>query len=104
MEQFFLDENKISLNNETIEICMNDTIMEEDFEENLNVQIENPTMVNEGSKNEEKESEQVMKINLKKLHVQKKKTYKENIFMLGANSSLGGTSKNHLKEWLKNQK
>jgi hypothetical protein len=24
--------------------------------------------------------------------------------MLGANSSLGGTSKNHLKEWLKNQK
>jgi len=33
MEQVFIDENKISPHNETIEICMNDTIMEEKFEE-----------------------------------------------------------------------
>jgi hypothetical protein len=41
MEQSSIDENKINSNNEIIEICMNDTILEEDFEKNLNVQIEN---------------------------------------------------------------
>jgi hypothetical protein len=36
---------------------MNDTIMEEEFEENLNVQIENPSVDIERSRNEKKESE-----------------------------------------------
>jgi uncharacterized membrane protein len=57
MEYFSIAENKISLNNDTIEICMNDTIMEEEFEENLNVQIENPSVDIERSRNEKKESE-----------------------------------------------
>ncbi len=57
MEQFSINENKISPHNETIEICMNDTIMEEEFEENLNVQIGNPIVETKGSRNEKKESE-----------------------------------------------
>jgi hypothetical protein len=56
MEQVSIDENNLNPHNETIEICMNDTIMEENFEENLNVQIENPTMKIEGNRNEKKES------------------------------------------------
>jgi hypothetical protein len=66
MEQFSIDENKISPNNETIEISMNDTIVDQEFEENLNVQIENPSVETKGSKNEKKENEEVMQ--MKKLH------------------------------------
>jgi hypothetical protein len=61
MEQSSIDENVIIENNETIEIYMNDEIMEE----NVNVQIET-------SKNLKNESEEQMKINLKKLHAQRK--------------------------------
>jgi hypothetical protein len=46
-----------------------------------------------------------MKINFKKLHAKNKlRNYMENILMLSVNSSLGGTTRNHLKEWVKNQK
>ncbi len=38
MDQSCEDENRISLNDETIEICMNDVIMEGKFEENPIVQ------------------------------------------------------------------
>jgi hypothetical protein len=48
-------------NNETIEISMNDEIMEE----NVSVQIET-------SKNPENEKEEKMEINPKKLHAQRK--------------------------------
>jgi len=48
------DENRISLNDETIEICTNDVIMENKFEENFSVQ----TKV---SKSEEMKSEELMK-------------------------------------------
>jgi hypothetical protein len=51
---------------------MNDIIMEEEAKENLNVEIGNLRVETKGSKNEEKEIEEVIKINLKKLHVQKK--------------------------------
>jgi hypothetical protein len=47
--------------------------MEEEVKENLNVQIGNLNVETQGSKNEEKEIQEVIKINLKKLHVQKKK-------------------------------
>jgi uncharacterized protein YjdB len=57
MEQSFVDENVVMGNNETIEISMNDDIMEE----NVSVQIET-------SKNPKNEREEEMKINLKKLH------------------------------------
>jgi len=57
MEQSFVDENVVMGNNETIEISMNDDIMEE----NVSVQIET-------SKNLKNEKEKEMKINLKKLH------------------------------------
>ncbi len=50
MHQSSKDENIISLNDETIEICMNDVIMANKFEENPNVQ----TKI---SKNEKMESE-----------------------------------------------
>jgi len=38
MEQSFANENMISGNNETIEICMNDVVLEGRFEENSSVQ------------------------------------------------------------------
>jgi hypothetical protein len=38
MEQSFANENMINGNNETIEICMNDVVLEDGFEENLSVQ------------------------------------------------------------------
>jgi hypothetical protein len=57
MEQVSIDENMISPHNETIEICMNDKIMEKKFEENINVQIESPTVEIERTINEKKESE-----------------------------------------------
>jgi hypothetical protein len=53
MEQSSSDENVVIGNNETIEICMNDEIIEE----NVSVQIET-------SKNLEDEKEEQMKINL----------------------------------------
>jgi hypothetical protein len=51
----FKDENRISLNDETIEICRNDVIMENKFEKNPSVQ----TKV---SKNEKMERKELMKI------------------------------------------
>jgi ribosomal protein L21 len=76
------DENRTSPNNERIEICMNDVIMEEEVEKNLNVQIGNPSVENKRNKNEEKETEEVIKINLKKLHVQKKSSkHHGNLFL-----------------------
>jgi len=61
MEQSSTDENVVIENNEIIEIYMNDEIMEE----NVNVKTE----INKNPKNERKEQ---VKINLKKLHTQKK--------------------------------
>jgi hypothetical protein len=60
MEQSFKDENVVSGNNETIEIYMNDGIMKK-----KSVQIET-------SKNPKNKRNEEMKINIKKLHVQKK--------------------------------
>jgi hypothetical protein len=57
MEQSSIDEKFVMGNNETIEISMNDEIMEE----NVSVQIK----TNKNPKTEKKEE---MKINLKKLH------------------------------------
>jgi hypothetical protein len=71
MDQSSIDENRTSPNNEIIEICMNDVSMEEEVEESLNVQIGNPIVETKGSRNEVKETKEVMKINLKKLHVRK---------------------------------
>jgi hypothetical protein len=53
MEQFSVDENVVFQNNETIEICMNDEIMEK------NVSVQTKT-----SKNPENEREKQMKVNL----------------------------------------
>jgi hypothetical protein len=61
MEQLSIDENVVMVNNETIEISMNDEIMEE------NVSVQTKT-----SKNPKNEREKDMKINLKKLHAQRK--------------------------------
>jgi hypothetical protein len=49
MDHSSIDENIISPNNETIEISMNDIIMEEQFEENNSVQTK-------GNKNQKKET------------------------------------------------
>jgi hypothetical protein len=65
IDQSSIYENRINPNNETFEISMNDMILEEKFEENASVQTK-------GSKNQNKETKEVMKINLKKLHVQRK--------------------------------
>jgi hypothetical protein len=65
MEQSSANENMISGNNETIEICINDVVLEDMYEENPNVQIETSSNLKNGS-------EEIMKGNLKKLHVQKK--------------------------------
>jgi hypothetical protein len=61
MEQSFAYENVVIGNNEIIEIYMNDEIMEE----NVNVQIETNMNLENGR-------EEQMKINLKKLHAQRK--------------------------------
>jgi hypothetical protein len=51
MKQSFADENVVIGNNETIEICMNDEIMEE----NINVQTKtNKNLQNEKENNENK--------------------------------------------------
>jgi len=65
MEQFSTNENMISGNNETIEICINDVILENLFEENPNVQTKT-------SSNLENDNEKIRKGNLKKLFVQRK--------------------------------
>jgi hypothetical protein len=65
MEQFSTNENMISGNNETIEICINNVILEDLFEENPNVQTET-------SRNLKNDNEKIMKGNLKKLFVQRK--------------------------------
>jgi hypothetical protein len=57
MEQSSANENVIMGNNETLEISMNDDMMEE----NVNVQIKT-------SKNPKNEKEEETKINFKKLH------------------------------------
>jgi hypothetical protein len=72
VDQSSIDENRISHDYEIFEICTNDVIMEEEAEENLNVQIGNPSVETKGSKNEDKETKEVIKTNLKKVHVQKK--------------------------------
>ncbi len=64
MDQSSIDKNRTSPNNEIIEICMNDIVMEEEVEESLNVQIGNPIVETKGSRNEVKETKEVMKINL----------------------------------------
>jgi hypothetical protein len=63
MEQSFPNENLISGNNETIEICMNDLVLEDGPEENPNDQIET-------NRNPKNGSEKIMKENLKTLHAQ----------------------------------
>jgi hypothetical protein len=65
MEQSSTNENMIIGNNETIEICINDVVLEDMYEENPNVQ----TKING---NLENGSDEIMKGNLKKLHVQRK--------------------------------
>ncbi len=57
---------------------MNDVIMEERFEKNLCLQIE-------ANRNQEKKTKELMKMNLSKMHAQRKfqKTSWKNIFMLG---------------------
>jgi len=65
MEQSSTNENVMSGNNETIEICMNDVVLENRSKENPSVQIET-------SRNPKKGNEKIMKENLKKLHVQRK--------------------------------
>jgi len=61
MEQSSANENVVIGNNETIETCMNDEIMEE----NVSVKIKT-------SRNPENEKKEQMKINLQNLHAQKK--------------------------------
>jgi len=65
MEQSSANENVMSENNETIEICMNDVILENRSKENPSVQIET-------SRNPKNGNEKIMKENLKKLHAQRK--------------------------------
>jgi hypothetical protein len=65
MEQFSTNENVISGNNETIEIFMNDIVLEDRSKENPSIQIET-------SGNPKHGNEEIMKANLKNLHVQTK--------------------------------
>jgi hypothetical protein len=65
MEQSFANENVINGNNETIEICMNDVVLEDGFKENPNDQTKTNRNPNNGS-------EEIMKGNVKKLHAQRK--------------------------------
>jgi hypothetical protein len=60
-----------------LKICMNDVIMGKiKFEENLNVQIGNPSVEIERNKNEEKEIE-VVKMNLKSCMLKKFRNFME---------------------------
>jgi hypothetical protein len=63
MEQSFANENVINGNNETIEICKDDGVLEDGSEENPSVQTKT-------SRNLENGREKIMKGNLKKLHAQ----------------------------------
>jgi hypothetical protein len=65
MEQYFTNENVISGNNEKNEICMNDVVLEDNFQENQSVQIET-------SRNPKNGNEKIMKEKLKNLHAQRK--------------------------------
>jgi phage terminase large subunit-like protein len=65
MEQSFANENVISGNNETIEICVNDVVLENKSNENPSVQIET-------NRNPKNYSEKILKENLRTLHVQRK--------------------------------
>jgi hypothetical protein len=56
----------INANNETIEICMNDVVLENRSKENKSVQTWT-------SSNPKIDNEKLMKGNLKKLHAQRKK-------------------------------
>jgi hypothetical protein len=51
MDQSFENENRIYPNNETSEICMNDVIMKEGYEESLNVQTTNLNVETKGNIN-----------------------------------------------------
>jgi hypothetical protein len=55
----------INGNNETIEICMNDVILENKSEENPSVQIET-------NRNPKNGKEEIMKENSKKIHAHRK--------------------------------
>jgi hypothetical protein len=59
MEQPSTNENVISGNNETIEICMNDVVLEDGYKENPSVQTKT-------NRNPENGNEKIMKENLKK--------------------------------------
>jgi hypothetical protein len=59
MEQSSANDNMISGNNEAIEICMNDIVLEDGYRENPSVQIET-------NMNPKNGNEQIMKGNLKK--------------------------------------
>jgi hypothetical protein len=65
MEQSFANENVINGNNETIEICKDDGVLEDGLEENPSIQTKT-------SRNLENGNEEIMKGNLKKLHAQTK--------------------------------
>jgi hypothetical protein len=61
MEQSFANENVVSGNNETIDICMNEVVLEDKSEESPSVQTKT-------GRNPENGREEIMKENLKKLH------------------------------------
>jgi hypothetical protein len=60
-----MNDNMISGNNEAIELCMNDVVLEDGYKENSSLQIET-------NRNLENGSEKIMKGNLKKMQVQRK--------------------------------
>ncbi len=62
MVQSSTNESMIIGNNETVEICINDVVLEEMSEENPNVQPKISINLKNGS-------DKIMKGNLKKLHV-----------------------------------
>jgi hypothetical protein len=64
MEQSFANDNMISGNNEAIEICMNDVLLEDKYEEiKTQMSKQKPVVI------QKNDSEEIMKGNLKKLHV-----------------------------------
>jgi hypothetical protein len=67
MEQSSTNDNMINGNNETIEICMNDVVVEDKYEE-IKSQVSKQKQV----VIQKNDSEEIMKGNLKKLHVQRK--------------------------------
>jgi hypothetical protein len=67
MEQSFANDNMINGNNETIEIFMNDVVLEDKYGE-IKTQVSKQKQVVIQRNNNEK----IMKGNLKKLHVQRK--------------------------------